>query len=213
MPAKLQCLNQEDADKDHPSESSLLSCIQAARRFSAGVSSNVDVAAPSSDTEGNLIDLGFLVEASSGSMLHLRKLTEELPASKKMQFLHLHWKPSPSFCLRSHQVTKNKNSWTVSFQHSWLEKFPWLVYSKLLDGGICKFCILFPDASPYGIGACLSHEFEDGSERPVAFASRTLSSAEKGYAQIERESLAIITHWPKIYTGDRSQAFGQNSGT
>ncbi len=121
-----------------------LSCIQAARRFQR-CAKQCRCRYSSSDTEGNLIDLGFLVKASSGSLLHLRKLAEELPDSKKMQFLHSHWKPFPSFRLRSHQVIKNKKSWTVSFRHSWLEKFPWLVYSKLLDGGICKFCILFPE--------------------------------------------------------------------
>ena len=48
------------------------------------------------------------------------------------------------------------------------------------------------DASNYSLRRVLSHKMPDGSERPVAYASRTLIPAEHNYSQIEKEGLSCI---------------------
>lgn len=48
------------------------------------------------------------------------------------------------------------------------------------------------DASPYEVGAVLSYRFPDGTDRPIGYMSRSLSSADWGYSHLEKEALAII---------------------
>ena len=51
---------------------------------------------------------------------------------------------------------------------------------------------VYCDTSPKGLGACLVHIMSDGSEQPVAYASRSLQPTEQKYTQIECEAFAII---------------------
>lgn len=59
--------------------------------------------------------------------------------------------------------------------------------------------VLATDASPVGVGAVLSHIYADGSERPIHFASQTLSPTQQRYSQIDREAYAIIFGVRKFY--------------
>lgn len=55
------------------------------------------------------------------------------------------------------------------------------------------------DASPVGVGAVLEQEQEDGSYRPIYYASRKLSEVERRYSQSEREALAVRWACEKFY--------------
>jgi len=50
---------------------------------------------------------------------------------------------------------------------------------------------IWPDASVLAVGGILT-QFKDGSHQPIHYISKKLSSAEKNYATIEREMMAII---------------------
>jgi len=63
--------------------------------------------------------------------------------------------------------------------------------------------LLFTDASGTGLGAVLSQENEKGGETVIAYASRSLTPAEKNYPITDQECLAIvwgIQHFHKYLT-------------
>ena len=51
--------------------------------------------------------------------------------------------------------------------------------------------IVSADTSSYGVGAVLLQTQKTGENRPVAYISRSMSTAEQRYAQIEKEALAL----------------------
>ena len=55
-----------------------------------------------------------------------------------------------------------------------------------------KPIVLACDASPFGIGAVLSHNLDYGSERPIAYASHSSNPAKKRYSQLDKEALAMV---------------------
>ncbi|XP_054282318.1 uncharacterized protein K02A2.6-like [Macrosteles quadrilineatus] len=72
--------------------------------------------------------------------------------------------------------------------------------------------VLTTDASPTGLAAVLSHLI-DGTERPIAYNSRSLTDAECNNSQLDREALAIVfgvSHFYYYLFGTRFQLVTDN---
>ena len=94
-----------------------------------------------------------------------------------------------------HRLLQNKSTWTWGLQQQGVfDRIKRILTSDsvLSHYDASKSLILACDASPYGVGAVLSHKFDDGTERPIAYASRSLGPAERKYSQLDKEGLAII---------------------
>lgn len=83
-------------------------------------------------------------------------------------------------------------NWSPECARRFAESKLWVLNSSLLvHYDVNKPLVLTCDASPKGVGAVLSH-FINGEERPIAFASKTLSVSESNYSQLHREALALV---------------------
>ena len=72
-----------------------------------------------------------------------------------------------------------KWAWTEECEKAFVRSKSELVADKVLvPYDEKRKLILACDASPYGVGAVISHVMDDGEERPIAFASRTLTKSE-----------------------------------
>ena len=83
--------------------------------------------------------------------------------------------------------------WTHSQEEAFKQAKSFLHSKSLLTHYDENKPLIAGDTSSYGLGAVLSHRMYDGSELPVAYASRALSPAEKKYSQLEKEALAIYS--------------------
>ncbi|GBL87419.1 Transposon Ty3-G Gag-Pol polyprotein [Araneus ventricosus] len=72
-------------------------------------------------------------------------------------------------------------------------------YSVLVPFNEKLALILTCDASLYGVGYVLSRLMPDGREAPIAYASRTLTSTEWNYSQLDKEALSIIASVKKFH--------------
>ncbi|XP_048590142.1 uncharacterized protein K02A2.6-like [Nematostella vectensis] len=94
-----------------------------------------------------------------------------------------------------HQLLVKDTPWNWSEAHekSWNQAKSTLHSSQLLvHYSLERELTLACDASPYGLGCVISHVMDDGTERPISYASRTLSPAEKNYSQLDKEAAAIM---------------------
>ena len=67
------------------------------------------------------------------------RLIDNLTSGEKYTLLTEPYKPDHAYKF----PTVYNSGCNRSFQYKWLDKYPWLIYSRILNGGFCKYCVLF----------------------------------------------------------------------
>lgn len=89
--------------------------------------------------------------------------------------------------------TKRKFVWTREAQAAFDQLKQILTSAPILSNpDFTKTFFVHCDASDFGIGAVLMQLDEENNEKPIAFMSRKLTSAQRNYSVTERECLAAV---------------------
>lgn len=102
-----------------------------------------------------------------------------------------------------YNLTRNdvKFKWTTECEHAFTTLKDLLTSDQVLAPYNPSLpLVLSADASPYALGAVLSHVFPDGTERPITFIHKRLSKTQEAYSQIDKEALAIRWSVEKLHT-------------
>ena len=104
--------------------------------------------------------------------------------------------------------------WTEACETAFVNSKKQLQDSPLLvHYDLKKSLRLACDVSPCGVGAVISHVMENGEEKPIASASRTLTGSEHNFSQIEKrglihrvwsEKVPFVSVWSEVYIAYRS---------
>ncbi|KAK4887881.1 hypothetical protein RN001_004152 [Aquatica leii] len=85
------------------------------------------------------IEISEVRPEQSYLLIDLRNyIGNQLDDDLKFKFLSTPWTPEKDFKLPV-SVSEKKN---FRFQRQWLDRYPWLVYTKN-DGALCKYCVIF----------------------------------------------------------------------
>ena len=74
-----------------------------------------------------------------------RKVLSTLRDVEKYQYLTKHYCLTEKSSLFQKRVQKGGGAKTLTYRLLWIRKNDWQVYSKELQGGLCKYCVLFED--------------------------------------------------------------------
>ncbi|XP_059621313.1 uncharacterized protein K02A2.6-like [Phlebotomus argentipes] len=90
--------------------------------------------------------------------------------------------------------------WTKECERAWCTVKREMLSDKFLDHYNPQLPLrLATDASPVGVGACISQLHSDGAEKPVQYASRSLTKTQRNYSQMDREAYGIVFGLKKFY--------------
>lgn len=83
----------------------------------------------------------------------------KIESIKRIEILQSLWIPEQNY----KYPTNNKRN--LKFQHHWLYKWTWIAYSKMFDGALCKYCVIFNE-----------HEGGSGSQKLGKFVLTPFSN-------------------------------------